>query len=161
MDLHAILGYAHEFAFLLGVFTLSFVIALWWGRQTVINIICALYFSLLLFSNFPYLDKILGEGHRASSNALITIGVFGLFAGICWLIMNRVMPREYLEGKFESFPKKVLLAAALTTLLIFICYTVLPLNTFLTPQPELLSLFTKEHLEFWWLVIPLVVIAIN
>lgn len=161
MELSAILGYAHEFAFLLGTFTLSFIIALWWGRQTVINIICSLYLGLLLFTNFPYLTKILGEGHKATSDALITIGVFGLLTGICFLIMNRVMPREYLEGKFESFPKKVLLAAALTVLLIFICYTVLPLNTFLTPQPVLLSLFTAEQFKFWWLIIPLIAMAIN
>lgn len=161
MDLATILGYAHEFAFLLGVFLVSLFIAIWQGRQTIINITCALYLALLLFKNFPYLGTILGEGHKATSNALITIGVFGIMTLLCYFLFNRVMPREYLEGKFESFPKKILLSAALTVLVILICYTVLPLNTFLTPQPELLSLFTREHLAFWWLIVPLVAMAIN
>ncbi len=161
MDFATILGYAHEFAFLLGVFTIALFIAIWQGRQTIINLTCALYLALLLFSNFPYLTSILGEGHKVTSTAIITIGVFGVMATLCYLLFNRVMPREYLEGKFESFPKKVLLSAALTVLVVLICYTVLPINTFLTPQPELLTLFTREHLAFWWLVVPLIAMAIN
>lgn len=161
MDTATLLGYLHEFAFALGTFGFALLVAIWWGRQTVINICCSLYLALLLFQNFPYLATILGEGHKATSNAIITIGVFGFMSVLGYLLFNRIMPREYLEGKFESFPKKVLLAAALCVLIIFICYNTLPLNTLLTPQPELLSLFTKESLAFWWLVVPLVALAIN
>jgi hypothetical protein len=161
MDLAAALAFAREFAFLLAVFCIALAIAIWWGRQAIINICCGLYLALLLFDNFPYLATILGEGHKDTSNALITIGIFSVFAFISFLFFNRVMPREYLEGKFESFPKKILLSVGLTILVVLICYTTLPLSTFLTPQPELLGLFTKEHLEFWWLTLPLIAMAIN
>ncbi len=161
MDLATTLAFAREFAFLLAVFAITITIALWWGRQAIINICCGLYLTLLLFENFPYLTTILDEGNKDISSALITIGIFSIFTLIGFLFFNRVMPREYLEGKFESFSKKILLSVGLTILVVLICYTTLPLSTFLTPQPELLSLFTKEHLEFWWLTLPLIAMAIN
>jgi amino acid transporter len=161
MDADILISYAKEFSFALSILAISLAWAIFRGRQSVINIICSIYLSLVLFNAFPYQAQFVSISNNADTQAIILILLFGTICIGSFLLFSRIMPREYLENKFESLPRKALLASGLTVLTVLVCYTSLPISSFITPQPELFSILTKDHLEFWWLLLPLGIIASN
>ncbi len=146
-----------EFALLFGVFGFFMVYSMFRGRQHLINLIVGLYFALLISLEFPYYEKILG-GAPGEGNALGTIIIFVLFTILSTILIARVMPEEYREGKFESFGKKLILAIAGTILILVFSFHVLPLTEFLHPSTPIRSLFAPTEYFFWWLLVPLAVL---
>jgi hypothetical protein len=161
MDSTTVLHFLSESAFLLVVFFVFFGLAIFKGRQALINHICGLYLALLITIQFPYYDLILKELNQSSVVAGVKLVFFLIIAILCTLLFKRVMPDEYREGKFESFGKKIALAIGATVLVMSFSFNVLPVTEFLTPGSPVQSLFAPQEWFFWWLILPLVILVIN
>jgi len=160
MDFGFVLDFMYETAYFLAVFMLFMIWATFKGRQAMINIIFGLYLALLVLIEFPYTSYLtdnLGGSVGQSVGKLVLFAIFTLLT--TWLFAH-VMPDEFKEKKFESFFKKVLLAAAASILVMAFSFQVLPVTEFLTPGTPLQTLFAPEGLFFWWLMVPLVILFI-
>lgn len=158
MDTATVWGFIQECLYLLIVFGVFFVYTMSKGRQSITNLILGLYFALLISLEFPYYDLILGNTSNAKSEAILSIIVFTTFTIFATVLFARLMPREYDEGKFEGFGKKVLLAASATVLVMIFSYHVLPVTDIITPGSPINYLFSSGQSFFWWLMAPLVLL---
>lgn len=161
MDSTTIIHFLTESAYMLVVFFIFFGIAVFKGRQALINHICGLYLALLIIIQFPYYDYLFGEIAKTGIVSALKLILFVITAFLCTLLFKRLMPDEYREGKFESFGKKVALALAATVLVMTFSFNVLPVTEFLTPGTPIQSLFAPTEYFFWWLMLPLIVLVIN
>lgn len=161
MDTTLILNYLSESAYLLIVFSVFFALAIFKGRQMLINIICGLYLALLITTQFPYYDLILGDLKQAMVIAIAKLVLFIITFILTTLLFKRIMPREYDENKFESFGKKIILALGATVLVMAFSFNILPVTEFLTPGTPVQSLFAPQEYFFWWLMLPLVILVWN
>jgi hypothetical protein len=160
MDFADLLHLAYECIYFLIVFGVFIVVAIAKGRQAIINVILSLYLALLLSMNFPYYDQIFSFASTATSLALLKLGTFLTFTIFTLVLFVRIMPREFLEGKFESFGKKILLALAATVLVMVFSFTILPVQEFLNPDTPLQMAFGNEGWFFWWLLAPLALLLV-
>lgn len=149
-----------ESLYLIIVFSVFLFFALKMGRQMVTNIILGLYLGLLISIEFPYYDKLL-TGDSAQTESFVRLGIFAVFTFISTLMFARILPREYSEGAFEGFGKKLLLAAAGTILVMIYSYHVLPVTDFITPGSPINYLFGSEQNFFWWLMAPIVILFLT
>jgi len=161
MDTTTILHFLSEFAYLLITFGIFLGIAIFRGRQNLINLICGLYLALLITIQFPYYDILLDNISHSSVVAAVKLIFFGMITFLSNLLFRRIMPDEYREGKFESFGKKIMLALGATVLVMIFSFNILPVTEFLTPGTPIQTLFGAEQFYFWWLMLPLVFLYIN
>ncbi|MCA9357138.1 hypothetical protein H6784_01000 [Candidatus Nomurabacteria bacterium] len=147
-----------EIAFLLLVFTLALCFAIFVGRQAIMNLIFGLYLALLISIEFPYYDTIFKGLTSDHTQAGAKLGFFLFITTLTTTLCYRVMPSEFREKRFESIPKKAILALAATILVMIFSFNVLPVTEFLTPSTPIQSLFAPEAYYFWWLLAPLVVL---
>lgn len=161
MDTTAIIHFLSESTYLLVVIFIFLGIAIFRGRQAIINIICGLYFALLISIYFPYYDKLIGGIGQPAVQAGIKLVFFIALAFIFTKLFKRLMPDEYREGKFESFHKKILLAGGASILVMAFSFNVLPVGEFLTTNSPIQMLFSSEGFFFWWLLLPLVFLYLN
>jgi len=161
MDSTTIIHFLSESAYLLVVFGIFLIFAVTKGRQTLINIICGLYFALLITIHFPYYEKLVSEITQSGVVSAVKLIIFAIIAVLTTYLFKRIMPGEYHEGKFESFHKKIALSLAATVLVMSFSFNVLPVTEFLTPGTPIQSLFAPQHLFFWWLIAPLAVLYWN
>jgi len=161
MDTTTILHFLSEFAYLLITFGIFLGIAIFRGRQNLINLICGLYLALLITIQFPYYDILLDNISHSSVVAAVKLIFFGIITFLSNLLFRRIMPDEYREGKFESFGKKIMLALGATVLVMIFSFNILPVTEFLTPGTPIQTLFGAEQFYFWWLMLPLVFLYIN
>lgn len=160
MDFGTIVAVLHGWFFLLIAFFLSLALAMVKGRQNLINLIMGLYVGLLLYTLFPYKELFLNQVDGDKSKALISIGIFTVLSIFGTWLFGRLMPREYLEGTFETFGKKLILAFVAMVLVMTLSHHYLPVDVILntgTPLPEYLQ---SENFSFWWLTLPLVALIL-
>ncbi|MDQ5950913.1 MAG: hypothetical protein QG639_190, partial [Patescibacteria group bacterium] len=151
MDTNLIVTYLIEFSFILSTFFISLTWAILIGRQSVINLILGIYLAIALFLFFPYLDSITAKIASEFSD-LPSVLIFITFTVGGFFLAKRISPAEYRENKLESFPKKILLATALTILVLIVSFSILPASFILSTPIEVLDLFTRPALTFWWLL---------
>jgi hypothetical protein len=161
VDTTTILHFLSESAYLLIVFGVFFTVAIFSGRQALINTIAGLYFALLLTTQFPYYDLILNGLEQPAVIAGVKLTIFVIVAILMTLMFKRIMPDEYDENKFESFHKKIILALGATVLVMIFSFNVLPITEFLTPGTPIQSLFAPQEYFFWWLIVPLIILVAN
>jgi len=161
MDTASTLLFLQEFAYLLGVFGFFLVYSIARGRQAVINLITGLYFALLISVEFPYYDIFLQNAGGGQTEAMGKVIIFFVFTVVSTILMARLMPNPYKEGKFESLFKKVLLAVGGTVLIMVYSFQVLPVTEFVTPGSPIQAAFAPTEYFFWWLLAPLVVLYFN
>ncbi len=150
-----------EFAYLLGVFGFFILYTIVRGRQSSINLIVGLYFALLISLVFPYYGTFLKNASSEDTAAMGNIIIFAVFTILSTILISRLMPEAYKEGKFESFGKKLLLAIAGTVLIMIYSFHVLPVTEFVTPGTPIQHLFAPAEYFFWWLMLPLAALYFN
>lgn len=155
MDTALILSFAHESLYLILVLAGFLAIAIFRGKQALINIILGLYFALLLSLEFPYYDSLTATADP-KTESFIMLFVFAIFTVISTLVFNHLMPREFQEKSFEGFGKKLLFATSGTLLVMVFSFHTLPVTEFLTPGTPIQHLFAPTEYFFWWLLTPLV-----
>lgn len=158
MEISGVISVLHESLFMVIVFVGFFVYAISSGRQSLINVIVGLYFALLISIEFPYYNLILGGAGSKKAESLVILIVFLVFTFGATILFSRLMPREYAEGKFEAFGKKVLLACGATVLVMAFSYHALPVTEVITPGSPIQSLFGSESSFFYWLLAPLLLL---
>lgn len=146
---------ASELTYLLAIFGVFFLIALWKGRQAIINIIVGLYLGLFVTLEFPYTDLLAARIDSATMLAIAKLALFTFMTTLATIIVVRVMPDEFREKRLESLPKKLLLVGAATVLVMVFSFHGLPVTELLTPGTPIQSLFAPEQYFFWWLIMPL------
>jgi hypothetical protein len=161
MDTANLIHFLSQSAYFLAVSLFFVALAMFKGRQALINIICGLYFALLISIHFPFYEKLLGGIGQASVQAGIKLIFFIALTYFFTKLFKRLMPSEYQEGKFESFHKKILLAAGATILVLAFSFNVLPVGEFLSTETPIQMLFSTDSLFFWWLIIPFIFLYIN
>lgn len=161
MDATALLGLFKESLFLIIVLSIFLILAVKKGRQTVTNIILGLYLALLISIEFPYYDLLLSDSTSASSEAILRLIIFIAFTIGATLLFARVLPREYDEGSFEGFGRKLLLAIGATILVMIYSYHVIPVTDFITPGSPINFLFGSATSFFWWLLAPIAILFLT
>ena len=161
MDTTAILHFLSESAYLLIVFGVFLTVAIFSGRQALINTIFGLYLALLFTIQFPYYDVIFSDLEQSAVVSGGKLVLFIITAILTTLLFKRVMPDEYDENKFETFGKKIALALSATILVMIFSFNVLPVTEFLTPGTPIQALFAPQGYFFWWLMLPIVVLVWN
>ena len=160
MDWDYVLNFIYEIAYFLGVFGIFIFLAIFKGRQAIINLIVGLYLALLISIEFPGYDKIFGNIEGTSSIAGAKLAFFALITALTTALCYRIMPDEFQENRFESIGKKILLTFGATALVMIFSFHVLPVSEFMIPGTPLQSLFGPEVYFFWWLLVPLVILYI-
>jgi high-affinity Fe2+/Pb2+ permease len=155
MDTTSIISFLQESLFMVLVFVGFLAFAISAGRQSITNVILGLYFALLISIEFPYYDMILGTTSSKKMESIVMLIVFAIFTLGATILFARLMPREYSEGKFEGFWKKILLACAATVLVMAFSYHALPVTEIITPGSPIQYLFGSKSSFFWWLLAPL------
>lgn len=160
MEFPDLLHFAYECIYFLVVFGVLFLFTLTQGRQAMINVLAGLYLALLLSIHFPYYNALLSLSEDARIVAGLKILIFLTFTIFAVWLFYRIMPSAFLEGKFESFGKKIILALGGTILVMVFSFSVLPVTEFLNPGTPLQSIFAPSEYFFWWLLLPLVILVI-
>lgn len=124
------------------------------------NVIVALYLSLLISMVFPGYEQLFRGLESAQSIAAAKLLFFAFISLFTTALCYRIMPSEFQEKKFEGLGKKILLAASATILVMVFSFQVLPVTEFLTPGTPIQSLFEPQVYFFWWLLVPLVALYI-
>lgn len=158
MDTSALISIVHESIYAIAVFSAFLLYALIRGRQSITNVILGLYLALLISLEFPYFEALLANTHSARADSLMMIGLFGIFTVLATLLFSRILPREYDEGAFEGFGKKLLFAIAATVLVMAYSYHALPITEFIDPGSPMQAVFAPENRFFVWLLIPLAIL---
>lgn len=161
MDTSYLLLILQEFTYLLVVFGICLMYAVFRGRQALINLIVGLYFALLISLVFPYYSIFIPASTSAHSSAVGRVVIFAIFALIVTVLITRLMPDEYREKQFESFGKKLMLAAAGTILIMAFSFHVLPVTELITPSTPISTLFAAKDYFFWWLLAPMIFLYLN
>lgn len=161
MDLTGLIAFFQESLFMVLVFFGFFAYAIGAGRQSVTNLILGLYFALLVSLEFPYYDIILGGTDNERTESILMVCVFAIFTVCATILFARLMPREYSEGKFEGFWKKILLACAATVLVMSFSYHALPVTDIITPGSPIQYLFASSSSFFYWLLVPIAILYIT
>ena len=160
MDLGNLLNFTYEFAYLLGVFGLFLLFAIFKGRQATINVIFGLYLALLISREFPNYDQLFSgiesTGSLVAAKILLFVAITLFTTALCY----RVMPDEFREERFESLFKKIFLALGATILVMSFSFQVLPISDLLAPGTPLQIIFGPEPYFFWWLLVPMVILYI-
>lgn len=158
MDLTTVFHFVTEFAYILIIFGISLVWAIFVGRQSLINIICGVYVSALLLTNFSIFNTLVNDLEKPLVIAGTKIAIFIIMTIVIGKLFKKLMPREFAENKFEGFGKKLMLALAATVLFTAVSLTLLPVTDLITPNTFLLETFADPKLFFWWLLAPLIVL---
>ena len=157
MDTASLISMLNESLFMVIVFVGFLVYGITAGRQSITNVILALYFALLISIEFPYYSMLSGGGSEKTESVVMLI-VFSVFTIGATILFARLMPREYAEGKFEALSKKILLSCAATVLVMAFSYHALPVTEIITPGSPIQYLFGSESSFFYWLLAPIVVL---
>ncbi|MEZ4195535.1 MAG: hypothetical protein R3B53_04070 [Candidatus Paceibacterota bacterium] len=112
MDFTVIFHYVTEFAYVLIIFGTLLIWAIWVGRQSLINIVCSVYVTTLLFSHFNLFEALVSDLGKPLIISGAKIGTFIVISVLITKIFKKIMPREYAENKFESLGKKYYLLSA-------------------------------------------------
>ncbi len=160
MDTASIISFLQESLFMVLVFVGFLAFAISAGRQSITNVILGLYFALLISIEFPYYDMIFGSTSSKKMESIVMLIVFSIFTLGATILFARLMPREYSEGKFEGFWKKILLACAATVLVMTFSYHALPVTEIITPGSPIQYLFGSKSSFFWWLLAPIAVLFV-
>ena len=160
MEMEFILNFLYEIIYFLVVFGIFMVLAIFKGRQTVMNIIVGLYLALLISIEFPGYDKVFGSLDSTQSLATGKLLFFIFITALTTALCYRIMPSEFLENRFESIFRKFILAFGATILVMIFSFHVLPVGEFMATGTPLQSLFSPQIYFFWWLLVPLVILYI-
>jgi len=148
-----------EIAYVLFVFVLAIMFAIFVGRQAIMNLTVALYLALLIAIEFPNYNAIFGAADTPMA-AATKLGFFVVITLFTTALCYRIMPREFRENRFESIGRKLLLAFGVTILIVTFSFNVFPVAEFLTPGTPIQSLFAPQAYFFWWLLVPLVILYV-
>ena len=156
MNADGVVTILQESLYMILVFGVFLGYAMFRGRQSLVNVILGLYFALLISLEFPYYDSILqGIASERLTDSIIMIIIFIVFTIAATFVFTRLMPREYDEGTFEGFGKKLALALLGSILVMAYSYHVLPITEIITPGSPIQMLFGGESYFFWWLLAPI------
>jgi hypothetical protein len=158
METAGIVGVLKESSFIVVVFVGFLLYSIAVGRQSITNVILGLYFALLIVVEFPYFETILSGTDSKKAESIVMLILFSILTVVFTILFARLMPREYMEGKFEGFWKKILLAVSATALVMAFSYHALPVTEIITPGSPIQYLFGSESSFFWWLVAPIIVL---
>lgn len=155
MNPDMILSVLHGWFFVLGIFGVGLGLVIFKGRQALINLMMGLYVGLLLYQVFPYLDTITDKAAGETAEGALSLVVFLVFAAAATFLFARLMPREFLEGAFETMGSKIILAILFCVLVLTLSTHYLPVSAVIDTGTPLPPVLLAENLEFLWLVLPL------
>ena len=158
MDTGSLISILQESLFVIVVFMSFLIFAMMRGRQGLTNVILGLYFALLLTLKFPYFEILIGGADGPKAQSSIMIMVFITFTILSTMFFGKLMPRDYDEGAFEGFGKKILFALAGTILVMAYSYHALPITELVNPGSPMQALFGPEGGFFWWMLAPAVLL---
>ncbi len=148
MDTGSLLTILRESIFLVVVFSAFLVYAMMKGRYALINVIFGLYLALLISLEFPY--------YQTLGGATAKIAVFIAFVIAGAILFRRHIPGDDYEPAFQGFPKKFILAALASILVMIFSFHAFPATEVINPGTPIQSLFAPQENFFWWLILPLV-----
>lgn len=130
--------------------------AMYRGRQAVINVIFGLYLGLLFVQNAPFTLSF--EAGSDSTDIYFAILLFVAVTVGATMVIAELMPEAYREKTFESYGKKLFLAAAATILTVLFSFHVIPVHEVFSISSPISTAFSNPEYFFWWLLAPFVLL---
>lgn len=158
MELGNFISLFHGWFFLIIIFASFLGYVMFKGRQNLVNLMMGMYLALLLYKQFPYFEILTPEAGGDKTIAIVHLVVFGAFTVLATWLFSRLMPREYLEGAFETMGRKILLAVIATILFFGLATYFIPLNEVINTGAPLPEFLLSDNYHFLWLTVPLVVL---
>ena len=144
-----------DLVFLLVVFVVLFICALYFGKNRMASVILAFYPATLLYNNFSFINKfIFLSGDRGI--VINKIIIFLIFFTLISVAINKYVTM-YNESS-STFGKGGLAFAVLVLILLF-SYTTISLDVFHNFSPSIDALFSGTDTIFWWNLLPFFVLA--
>lgn len=160
MEFADVLSFIQGWILLLASFFIALGYSMFKGRQGLINVMMGLYFGLFLHTFFPFTSYLIEQAKSEKSEATVSVVIFLALSVLGTILFSRLMPREYLEGTFESLGKKILLAFAAMILVMTLSLHYLPVGEIINIGTPIPGALLTDKLAFLWLVLPIVVMFI-
>ena len=144
---------------IVAVFFIFFFYAIHWGKSNSISLLISFYIGMLAFISFPYLDTLTILKSSETQVALSHLAIFLLGVFIIHYILRYSLYAEYPPHKITKLIQAGILAASSTGLLFAFTYHSFSISLLYDFSPSIDTLFSPEFF-FWWLVAPLVGLAI-
>lgn len=145
--------------FLLSIFTLFFVSALYFGRGHVISYILAYFPAAVLYSSFPFLSHLI----VLPTEKLIVVNklvIFLVFLLPLTIIINRYI---FTAGDYNGASttlKSLGFASSATIIFLLFCYTTVNIDLLHDFSPQIDALFIGSASTFCWTLASLGILAI-
>ena len=145
--------------FLVTLFVLFLIFALYFGRGRLISIILSFYPTTLLYNTFPFINKVI----ILSGDKMITLNRLVVF--LVFLIPISITLERYIFSESEyngsyNFFSLAGLSLATVVLVVLFSYTTLNFDLFHNFSPQIDSLFSGIDRIFYWNLVPLALLAI-
>lgn len=155
----ASLGISGDLLIIGGLFVALFALSLRYGKNASISLIVGTFIALVLYTNFPYADRLqFFSGPRGAFYSFAAIFFASLAIG--YMVMSRFLPPDFSARTPGRILDAGLLAAATTGLLVVLSYHVLPIDPLYRFAPSVDAFFAAPELLFWWLIASLAAIFV-
>lgn len=130
------------------------------GRSRMLLALIALYIAVFLESHFVYFNQ-LREAVKSIPEYWLHIGLLFLIYGIVFTILNRSVLKHRLTLAESSISAVALIAIVEMGFLASILFSFLPSEFTKYVPPKLILYFSTKTAQFWWAVIPLLVLIFS
>ncbi|HEY4505413.1 MAG TPA: hypothetical protein VJG67_01865 [Candidatus Paceibacterota bacterium] len=143
--------------FLLVIFAVFFVYAMYLGRGRIISLILSFYPATLLYNAFPFIDKLTMSSEKGL--VLGKIGIFLVFLIPINIILNRYVFAESFYTGTSHMIRTGGLALVTVILVILFSYNTVNFDVLHDFSPGMDIIFSGASREFWWNLTPLAILA--
>jgi hypothetical protein len=153
------IGYfSGDVIFLVTLFVVFFVYALYFGKNSIISVILAFYPAQFFYANFPFMNSLLvlkGDWPLLLNKVLI----FLIFWVLLYILINRYVFHDSGYGG-EHYVRMACYAIAMVIVVLIFSYSVVNLDAIHNFSPAIDALFAGADHIFLWNLAPLVVLFV-
>ena len=151
--------FSGDLIFIISIFIILFALTMYFGRGRAVSLILAFYPATLLYTTFPFLEKLMFLGGEKLL-VLNKLAVFLVFLIPISIIINRFVfsASEYTGS--NNMVRSGGLALSILILIMVFSYGTLNLDIFHDFGPQIDSLFSTANLVFYWNLASIALLAL-
>ncbi|MBI2617924.1 hypothetical protein HYW58_00480 [Candidatus Kaiserbacteria bacterium] len=136
------------------VFLAIFFFSVIYGKSNSIALLFSLYFGILGFVSFPFMEEFIFLKSSEIQIVLSRIAIFAVIVAFVYTAIQRSVYAEYPDYKILKLVQAGILSLSSTALIFAFAYHTLPVATLYDFGESIDALFLSEYF-FWWLAAPL------
>ncbi|MDO8492245.1 MAG: hypothetical protein Q7S34_01210 [bacterium] len=132
------------------VLAVFFGAVLYLGKSAGISIIFSLPISIFLYSNFPYMEKLLALGKSPAQGEWLKVLIFLLFLIISYIVVRRAVSVVFSWSPIGKITEATLISIIITGLLATFLPSLINVDIITQYLPILDKLLSLPNVLFWW-----------